>query len=120
MRSARRCSALLAAEPRGDDAACVCSTSVPSIWARHRSRKAPIAPLSKHMRRSLTAFRLADCCQRGRPAVARNKHTDNTAACRLEGAELPGGWRAEPAWFRERTTGFEPATPTLARLCSTN
>ena len=36
----------------------------------------------------------------------------------LEGLLAVAG--ADLRLYRERTTGFEPATPTLARLCSTS
>ena len=52
-------------------------------------------------------------------------HTEHDRAARLvaSATKSAGQKRETPAaggGFRERTTGFEPATPTLARLCSTS
>jgi len=43
---------------------------------------------------------------------SKNANTEREAAARKRAADL--------RTFLERTTGFEPATPTLARLCSTS
>ena len=54
----------------------------------------------------------------------RDMRSEHRGALRLPTSEKratkkgqPIGW---PLIFMERTTGLEPATPTLARLCSTN
>ena len=63
------------------------------------------------------------------PALPLGHVADRGAGVRRITSSVKEGWPSGPTHrtlptslreYLERTTGFEPATPTLARLCSTN
>ena len=76
---------------------------------------------SKDGARERNAKATACCGARERNAKAAYPELANaTRKQRHVEINKKGRLLADPSKFMERTTGFEPATPTLARWCSTN